>query len=226
MNYKFSKFVGSKDILLNRDTQFILEHLTVEEMQELIELSLNPMNWAKSGLRQLGRFGRGIANIPNQVRAGYHDIDTTANPVGTPGFNQQLAMKQYGLDPNQFTNKNGQIDQAKLDKAVAAAKFNALPHDQQMSTLQQQQQTAQQQGQVIRAQGDLNKMRNPPKPAPTRPPAPSGPMIDQAAAQKFVDELGQSGGTAFNKNAMATLVTALQKLGFNVNSPGSQQQTP
>ncbi len=161
--YEFDKFVETRDYVksfrkdavtfLSEQESAYLATLSDDEVKVLIEAWYNPADWARAGMRGVGQLGRGIANIPAHIQAGYHGIDTQATGgVNTQGFKNQLASKQYGVDPAAHTGKKG-LDQAAFDKAV---------QDKQISQMDPQaaQQYYQQQKANLTSQKDVQTAKN------------------------------------------------------------------
>jgi len=149
--YSFKNFVDNRDS--NEDAAFVLEHLTAREMKEMIDEAwhdwINPAAYARKGAGLVGQAARGVYNMPDRVRAGFHGIDTTKYQVGTPEFQRQLASKQYGVDPSSFTTTDPAtgattFDQQGWDKSLARAKFKAMSPEQQQQYYQANAQMAQQ----------------------------------------------------------------------------------
>jgi hypothetical protein len=163
--YEFDKFVETRDYIksfrkdaitfLSEQESAFLNTLSDEEVRELVEAWYNPADWARAGLRGVGQLGRGISNIPSHIRAGYHGIDTTATGgVNTQDFKNQLAAKQYGVDPTQYNGKKG-FDQAAFDKAVQDKQVSQMDPAQQRQYYQTQTAGVQDQIGVQKAKNDL-----------------------------------------------------------------------
>lgn len=181
--YEFDKFVESRDYItsfrkdsrtfLSEQESAFLETLSDEEVRVLIEAWYNPADWARAGLRGIGQVGRGIANIPAHIQAGYHGIDTGATGgVNTQDFKNQLASKQYGVDPAQFSGKKG-FDQAGFDKAVGDAQVAQMDPQQQRQHYQTQTAGVQDQIATQKAKNDLTAAQQAAQPKPAAPASPA-----------------------------------------------------
>lgn len=162
--YSFHRYVESRDTIVL--DPFVLEHLTLEEMEALNVLNellgnnltwgglgqagknlVDPRKWAQWG----GQAVRGISNLPTHAKAAYHGIDpndpqyAATGGINSPEFQRALAGKQHGLDPSAYNNVGGAFDQNKWDTDLAAAKYNAMSPEDKKKHWQSKQYDAEQQ---------------------------------------------------------------------------------